>query len=412
MKSVLLVSPSPQVNAVHEDLLRERGYQVATCDGFKSALREAQRSLFDLAVIDLQLGQSAVGLCRQLRAMPLPLQVVLLVGDEGEALIRDGLAAGASATVESFSARTKLPVTIQSLLAGSQRTFAGYTVERRLGSGGLGEVFAARGPQGAPVALKVLHAQVSRDPEHAARFQREVRLLGDLELPNLARLLDAGITRDHLYLVTELVEGKSLHQVLHRGARLSLKGALEVGLQTCRAIRSLAERGLVHRDIKPSNVMIDGRFQVTLVDYDLLVRQEDAPLTQHGVVIGTPHYMAPEVVVGKERGAPHSDLFSLGVTLYECLTRRRPYRGVPLYDLLSQIADRSEPYRLAEHRPELPVGLALLIERLTEPSLGRRLCDPAEAEAAFANLLIELDEPTRRMVLAPAASRRSLAPAS
>ena len=403
MNAILLVSSCPSAREVYTDLLRERGYHLTVCESAGQGLQAARRSLFDLAVVDLSLGGAGVDVCRQLKAAPLALPVVLLVGREGEPLIRSGLATGAAATVDKTSARTKLPATVRSLLntASGPRTFAGYTLRRRLGAGGLGEVFAAESPEGRHVALKVLHAGVSQDTDHAARYQREVRLLRGLDLPHLARLIDAGTAQDRLYLVTEFVQGKSLHQILRGGARPSLKAALEVGRQTSRAIRCLADRGMVHRDIKPSNVMIDGRFQVTLVDYDLLLRQEEAPLTHHGVVVGTPNYLAPEVVVGDERGAPHSDLFSLGVTLYECLTRRRPYRGVPLFKLLDRIANRRDPYQIDELRPDLPAGLGLLIEHLTQPDPARRLCDPAEAEEAFLNLLEEHGEATRRTVLTP-----------
>ena len=356
LKTVLLVSACPHVRQVYGDLLQKRGYPVTTCETVARGLKAARRSLFDLAVVDLGLGDPSVAACRELSAAPQSLKVVLLVGNQKEPLIRAALSAGAVATVDKTCALAKLPAILRTLSASPRPTFAGYTLERRLGSGGLGEVFAARCPEGRLVSLKVLHAQVSQDPDHAARYEREVRLLRGLQLPHLARLTDAGSSEGRLYLVTEFVQGKSLDQILQGGARPSLKAALEVGRQTCRAIKCLADRGMVHRDIKPSNVLIDGRFRVTLVDYDLLLHQEEAPLTQHGVVVGTPNYMAPEVVVGDDRGAPHSDLFSLGVTLYECVTRRRPYRGASLFSILDQIASRREPYRIDELRPDLPAA--------------------------------------------------------
>jgi serine/threonine protein kinase/Flp pilus assembly protein TadD len=261
------------------------------------------------------------------------------------------------------------------LAAGS--TLGPYEILALLGSGGMGEVYRARDPRlGRDIALKTLPADFATDPERLARFEREARTVAGLSHPNIVVLHSIEEADGIRFLTMELVEGQSLDHVIVPGG-LPLPRVLSLAVALSDAITAAHERGVVHRDLKPANVMLakDGRLKV--LDFGLarasvpagapeLSRAQtmDKPVSSVGQIVGTVPYMAPEQIRGEPADA-RTDLFALGVLVYELATGRRPFGGGTRADLSSAIL-RDTPTSLSNLRAELPADLDRIVSRCLE----------------------------------------------
>ena len=271
-----------------------------------------------------------------------------------------------------------------------------YELAKRLGRGGMGEVWAAldrtsrRG-----VALKVLAAGDDLDDGLLERFRREVLTGCRVSHPNVAALYDSGVHDDALFLVMERVDGPALSQVIGREGQLELGRALEVALGVAEALEAAHSAGVVHYDITPSSVMLTAEGRVKVVDFGVAGFVQGAFSLAHSSKLGpagTPEYVAPERFDGGGGGGERSDLYGLGGVLYAMLTGRPPFTGLNLYAVLALKA--SEPAPDARSlRPELPAGVAGLVARLLER-------DPAGRPASAAETVREL-----RALLAAAGAR-------
>lgn len=205
------------------------------------------------------------------------------------------------------------------LLAGRYRLVA------PLGKGGMGEVYRADDlTLGQPVALKFLPAHLSADPDRLARFRKEVAEARRVSHPNVCRVYDIAEHAGQVFLTMEFVDGEDLSSVLKRLGRVPEEKGVEVARQLCSALAAVHDQGLLHRDLKPANVMLDGRGKVRLTDFGLAAASQD--LSVSDVRSGTPLYQAPEQRAGREVTV-RSDLYSLGLVLYELFTGRRPFTG-------------------------------------------------------------------------------------
>jgi serine/threonine-protein kinase len=233
-----------------------------------------------------------------------------------------------------------------------------------LGRGGMGEVWRADDlALGQPVALKFLPAHLADDPDRLARFRKEVALARHVSHPNCCRVFDLAEHDGRPFLTMEFIDGEDLAGLLRRVGRLSEEKAVEVARQLCAALAAVHEQGLLHRDLKPANVMLDGRGKVRLADFGLADAAAD--LSASGVRAGTPQYMAPEQLAGKEV-TQRSDLFSLGMVLYELFTGKRAFAGT----------DRETP-------PSKPSGHVSTLDPATERAILRCLeRDPKDRPAA------------------------------
>lgn len=200
-----------------------------------------------------------------------------------------------------------------------------YRLEACLAVGGMGQVWRGRDlALRRPVAIKLLNDKSSRDPQAPGRFRAEARYAGKVCHQGIAKVYDYCET-DRPFLVMELVEGPSLAQVLSGGA-LPLGRALDVTAQVAWALQAAHSAGIVHQDVKPANLVLSRAGQVKLTDFGIACRQGSVPVTCAGTISGTSAYLAPERLHGA-LAMPASDLYSLGVVLYECLSGKRPFTG-------------------------------------------------------------------------------------
>ena len=258
-----------------------------------------------------------------------------------------------------------------------------YEILSPLGAGGMGEVYRARDPRLArDVAIKVLPASISDDPDRLRRFEQEARAAGMLNHPNITAVYDFGSHEGAPYVVQELLEGETLRMAL-AGGKLPQRRAVENAVEIARGLAAAHEKGIVHRDLKPENVFVTNDGRVKILDFGLakLTQNEadggttNVPTmtrgTEPGVVLGTLGYMSPEQVRGKP--ADHrSDIFALGAILYEMLSGKRAFHGDSAADTMSAILKEDPPDLSVTGQP-LPPGIDRILRHCLEKNPERRL---------------------------------------
>ncbi|MDI1450242.1 serine/threonine protein kinase [Polyangium sp. 6x1] len=276
-----------------------------------------------------------------------------------------------------------------------------YVLERPLAKGGMGAVWVARHLElDALVALKVMA------PEHADtffardRFQREARACAQIQHPNVVAVHDYGVADDVPFLVMELLQGEDLQTCLAREKRLSLPAAIAVILPVCKGLRRAHELGIIHRDIKPSNVFLARQGDDTLVkilDFGVarITHEVSGQTTHTGVLLGSPSYMSPEQARGR-RVDHRSDLWSLAVVLYECLTGRLPFGARALGDLLIELCTEPVPPPTTI-TPDLPAVVDAFFTR----ALARTPDDRFQSAEAFAEALASLRSGMPNLTIGP-----------
>lgn len=204
--------------------------------------------------------------------------------------------------------------------------FGQYRIIEKIGAGGMGEVYLADDTKlDRQVALKFLSFHLSQDQTSRARFTREAKAAAKLDHPNIVPVYEVGEFQGRPFFAMAHIEGQSLREVIKLG-KLTVSGAIDYCMQICEGLNEAHSAGIVHRDIKPGNIIIDTKNKLRILDFGLATLSGEEKLTKTGSTLGTVGYMSPEQITGKD--VDHrSDIFSIGVILYEMLTGRRPFEG-------------------------------------------------------------------------------------
>jgi eukaryotic-like serine/threonine-protein kinase len=246
-----------------------------------------------------------------------------------------------------------------------------YRLEEKIGSGGMSSVYRAFDPMLERwVAIKLMHRDISNDPDQLERFRREARAVAQLNHPHVVTVIDAGEDDGAPYIVFEYVEGETLKDRIRRLGRLPVSEAVAYAIEIGRALESAHANRLVHRDVKPQNVLIDGDGRAKVTDFGIARSLEAQGLTATGRVLGTTDYVSPEQALGHEVTG-QSDIYSLGIVLYEMLTGETPFKAD------TQVAVAMKHVReplpdVQRRRPEISAALASVVERATAKETQNR----------------------------------------
>ncbi|MFL5731737.1 MAG: protein kinase domain-containing protein, partial [Chloroflexia bacterium] len=269
---------------------------------------------------------------------------------------------------------------------GAGRVLNGrYQLISVVGGGGMAQVYKARdNVLGRVVAVKVLHEQYANDAQFVARFKREAQASANLAHPNIVNVYDVGQDGDIYFIVMEFIAGESLKEFIVRSAPLPADTAVSIAAQILAGLEYAHRSGLIHRDIKPQNVLITREGAVKVTDFGIAKSVSDLGLTEAGLALGTAHYFSPEQAKG-ERVVPQSDIYSLGVTLYEMLTGHIPFESETAvglaYKHISEI-----PTRPALVNPNIPARLDTIVMKALAKDPSQRFNSAAEMEKALRNL--------------------------
>src|SRR5436305_935009 len=261
-----------------------------------------------------------------------------------------------------------------------------YLLQARIGSGGMSTVYRALDETlERQVAVKLMNREVASDSDQLERFRREARAVAQLSHPNIVGVIDAGEDESRPYIVFEYVEGETLKERIRRLGRLPIAEAVAYAIEIARALGAAHARHIVHRDVKPQNVLLDEEGSAKVTDFGIARTLDEDGLTADGRVLGTTDYVSPEQALG-QAVTGQSDLYSLGVALYEMVTGEVPFKGesqvaVAMKHVREQLPD------VQRKRSEVSAALAAVIDRATAKRLEDRYADDAELIADLEDVL-------------------------
>lgn len=282
-----------------------------------------------------------------------------------------------------------------------------YLLGEMIGTGGMADVYIAQDQRlSRQVAVKILRSDLAQDPSFVARFRKEAKAAAGLNHSGIVAVYDSGETPDP-YIVMELVSGHTLRQLIHKGDRLPLARALEIGAGILAALKYSHERGIIHRDIKPANIMITDNGDVKVMDFGIALAMYDlaATLTSNWNIVGTAQYLSPEQALGDIADA-RSDIYSTGCLLYELITGRPPFSGdTPVSIAYQHVSGIPLPAR--QVLPDLPSG----VETMLAVALAKKPEDRYQCADLMLDDLTKIragQEITTRVARKPIVSRRSV----
>ena len=235
-----------------------------------------------------------------------------------------------------------------------------YELEQLIGSGGMADVYRARDNLlGRTVAVKILHPQFAKDEVFIARFRQEAQAAANLNQPNIVNVYDWGIENSTYYIVMEYVEGRDLKEIILQGGPLLPERAVEIAMSICLALEAAHAQGIVHRDIKPQNVIVTYDNKIKVMDFGIARTTGGSAMTQTGTIMGTAQYISPEQAQGRAAD-PRSDLYSLGIVLYEMLTGKAPFDGDSPVSIAYKHV-REDPLPPSMVNPDISAGLEAVV---------------------------------------------------
>ncbi|HWI22569.1 MAG TPA: PASTA domain-containing protein [Baekduia sp.] len=270
-----------------------------------------------------------------------------------------------------------------------------YELIERIGSGGMAEVYVATDRQlGRKVAIKLLHRRFAQDPEFVERFRREASSAAGLQHPHVVAVYDRGEIDDTYYIAMEYLEGRSLKQLIEDEAPVEPQRAVDLICQVLQAARFAHKRGIIHRDLKPHNVIVDDEDRAKVTDFGI-ARAGASDMTQTGSIMGTAQYLSPEQAQGHDVSAP-SDLYSVGIMLYELLTGELPFQADSAVAIaLKQVSE--DPVPPAQINPGVSPELEAVVMRALEK-------DPSDRFQSAEEMAVALQAAARGAVVPPPAS--------
>ena len=418
MALIAIVEDDEAQRRLLKALLEGRSHEVEAFPNGEVALA-AIDDRFSLVLTDIMMPvMDGVALCGELRKRfpKTDLPVVVVSALEQEDAIIEALDAGASdyiskpyppallhakvkihleERIRSASTRRDAPGTGQFTVdmehpAKFPSRYGHYLLERVLGRGSFGIVYEARtGDEGPPVALKILDRSLGGNRREFARYLREIATLSSLDCETIVQFVAAGQEEGRYYLAMENVPGRSALELIRFGGPLTLKQVLRVGVDVSDALVAIHGEGLVHRDVKPANVLLCADGRAKLCDFGLAKQRGDGSVTSSDELLGTVGYLAPEIIRGDEadRG---SDLYSLGVTLYELATGQRAFTAANAMEVLRRVAQGWTAKPLGLVVPGFPADASDLIMKLMAFDRDERLQDPSQSKRRFETLLASL----------------------
>ena len=261
-----------------------------------------------------------------------------------------------------------------------------YRLDAKVGAGGMSTVYLAFDVTlERPVAIKLLHREIAADSDQIERFRREARAVAQLSHPHIVTVIDAGEDDGRPYIVFEYVEGRTLKEAIKEAGRLPVSEAVAYAIEIARALGCAHSNNIVHRDVKPQNVLVDSEGRAKVTDFGIARSLDEEGLTADGRVLGTTDYVSPEQALGHPVSG-QSDLYSLGIVLYEMLTGEVPFKGE------NQVAVAMKHVREAlpdvqALRPEVSAALASVVDRATTKDLKRRYASDEELIADLEDVL-------------------------
>ncbi|WP_457337991.1 protein kinase domain-containing protein, partial [Rhizobacter sp. P5_C2] len=295
----------------------------------------------------------------------------------------------------SESARRSAPAAAS---PAAPRQVGRYQITERIGRGGMASVYRAHDPGiDRTIAIKFLHAAYCEEEEYRARFLREARAAGMLSHPNIVTVHDVGEIEGRPYMAMELIEGEPMNELMARSGPMPIRDTLVIVLQLAKALDYAHAKGIVHRDIKPSNIMVlKGTSTVKVTDFGIAHVTTGASSTHQtrvGDVLGTPQYMSPEQTKGSKVDG-RSDLFSVGIILYQMLSGAAPFQGDSIVALAMKIATE-EPTPIDKLRTGLPLGVRRIVERCLAKQPERRFQTGQELAAAISQAMRDIEDDAR-----------------
>ena len=264
------------------------------------------------------------------------------------------------------------------------RRIGSWILERELGRGGMGAVFAARhATLSTRAAVKVLSAGLESEESFRNRFQREAELQSQLRHPNVARVLDYLEDQGQWFLIVDYLERGSLADLLARGERVPRAQAIDWARQALAGLGHAHQKGIVHRDVKPANLLLGDNNEIVVADFGIARLQGSAGLTTTGVAVGTPHYMSPEQIVTPDKVNHRTDIYSLGIVVYELLAGRKPFDSPSQFAILQAHVSEPPP-SLRSIDPSIPPHLDAAVMRALAKRPDDRYPDCAAVSAALA----------------------------